>query len=59
MLIKRSFAAGLAALTALAAAPVLAEYPERPVTIVVPWGAGGGTDTIIRIFAFGFEKEIG
>ncbi len=36
-----------------------AEYPDRPVTIIVPWGAGGGTDTIIRIFAIGFEKEMG
>jgi tripartite-type tricarboxylate transporter receptor subunit TctC len=43
----------------LGAAPALAEYPERPVTIVVPWGAGGGTDTIIRIFATSFEEAMG
>ncbi|PID55843.1 hypothetical protein CSB45_14125 [candidate division KSB3 bacterium] len=36
-----------------------AEYPDRPITIIVPWGAGGGTDTIIRIFAIGFEQEMG
>lgn len=36
-----------------------AAYPDRPVTIIVPWAAGGGTDTIIRIFAVGFEKEMG
>ena len=36
-----------------------AEYPDRPVTIVVPWGAGGGTDTIIRLFAVGFEEAMG
>lgn len=36
-----------------------AEYPDRPITIIVPWGAGGGTDTIIRIFSIGFEKEMG
>lgn len=36
-----------------------ADYPERPVTIIVPWGAGGGTDTIIRIFAAEFEQELG
>jgi tripartite-type tricarboxylate transporter receptor subunit TctC len=35
------------------------KYPDRPVTIIVPWGAGGGTDTITRIFAIGFEKELG
>ncbi|NIA72075.1 tripartite tricarboxylate transporter substrate binding protein [Pelagibius litoralis] len=57
--LKFTFAAGLTALATLVAAPALAEYPERPVTIIVPWGAGGGTDTIIRIFAVGFEKELG
>ena len=36
-----------------------ARYPDRPVTIIVPWGAGGGTDTITRIFAIGFEEELG
>ncbi|WP_299407034.1 tripartite tricarboxylate transporter substrate binding protein [uncultured Roseobacter sp.] len=56
---KFTFAVGLSALASLVAAPVLADYPERPVTIIVPWGAGGGTDTIIRIFAVGFEKEMG
>ena len=47
------------ALAACGATPALAEYPERPVTIIVPWGAGGGTDTIIRIFAIGFEEAMG
>lgn len=37
----------------------MAEYPDRPVTIIVPWGAGGGTDTIIRIFATAFEDTMG
>lgn len=50
---------GVAAIASLAASAALAEYPERPVTIVVPWGAGGGTDTIIRIFAVGFEEALG
>lgn len=36
-----------------------AEYPDRPVTIIVPWGAGGGTDTIVRLFAVGFEEALG
>lgn len=34
-------------------------FPDRPVTIIVPWAAGGGTDTVVRIFAAGFEKELG
>ena len=36
-----------------------AAYPDRPITIIVPWGAGGGTDTITRIFAASFEEEMG
>lgn len=49
------------ALTALAfsATAALAQYPERPVTVIVPWGAGGGTDTITRILASGLEQELG
>jgi tripartite-type tricarboxylate transporter receptor subunit TctC len=27
--------------------------------VIVPWAAGGGTDTVVRIFADGFEKELG
>ncbi|GHA62843.1 hypothetical protein GCM10008927_30320 [Amylibacter ulvae] len=49
----------VAAFAAFGTNPVLAEYPERPVTVIVPWGAGGGTDTIIRIFAIGFEEALG
>lgn len=45
---------------ALAAGPALAQkYPDRPVTLIVPWAAGGGTDTVARIFAALYEKEIG
>ena len=33
-------------------APALAQaYPARPVTVIVPWGAGGGTDATARIWA--------
>ena len=39
--------------------PDRATYPNRPIAIIVPWGAGGGTDTITRIFAIGFEEEMG
>ena len=53
-------AAGLfCAATIATTGTVQAAYPDRPVTIIVPWGAGGGTDTIIRIFAVGFEKAMG
>lgn len=36
-----------------------AAFPDRPVSIIVPWAAGGGADTVTRIFAAGFEKELG
>jgi len=26
-----------------------ATYPSRDITIVVPWGAGGGTDITVRV----------
>ena len=40
----------LVALVALAASPALrcAAYPDRPITFIVPWGAGGGTDGTAR-----------
>ena len=37
----------------------LAKYPERPITIIVPWGAGGGTDAVGRILASILEKDLG
>jgi tripartite-type tricarboxylate transporter receptor subunit TctC len=48
-----------AALCALGGAPAQAEYPERPITIIVPWGAGGGTDATGRILASMMEQELG
>ncbi len=52
-------AAAAAALAAFAALPALAEYPERPITLIVPWGAGGGTDATGRMIAGLLEKELG
>jgi tripartite-type tricarboxylate transporter receptor subunit TctC len=37
--------------TALLPGTAKAEWPERPITLVVMYGAGGGTDTIIRALA--------
>ena len=36
-----------------------AAYPERPITLIVPWGAGGGTDAVARFFGAYLEKELG
>ena len=34
-------------------------YPSRPVTVVIPWGAGGMADAIMRILCKSAEKEMG
>jgi tripartite-type tricarboxylate transporter receptor subunit TctC len=50
----------LIALVAFAATGVaLAAYPDRPITFIVPWGAGGGTDGTARYFATMMEKDLG
>jgi len=36
-----------------------AAYPERPITLIVPWGAGGGTDATGRMIGSLLEKELG
>ena len=55
------FAAAVAgAVAVVAGAPVAqAEFPERPVTLIVPWSAGGGTDATARIIASLLEDELG
>jgi tripartite-type tricarboxylate transporter receptor subunit TctC len=35
------------------------DYPNRSITLVVPWAAGGGTDTVARILAPEVEKVLG
>src|SRR6186997_3715963 len=55
-----TLARALAALVlGLFASAVLAAWPERPVTLIVPWGAGGGTDATARIIGSLLEKELG
>jgi tripartite-type tricarboxylate transporter receptor subunit TctC len=41
------------------AAVAQAAYPERPITLIVPWAAGGGTDATARIIGALLEKELG
>jgi len=57
----RSRRALLAAPLAAAALPARAQgwRPTRPVTIVVPFAAGSGTDAISRILASQLEPELG
>src|SRR6185436_295390 len=36
---------------AIAQTPATQAYPQRPVRIIVPFGAGGANDTVVRIVA--------
>ncbi|NDW00886.1 tripartite tricarboxylate transporter substrate binding protein [Salipiger sp. PrR002] len=56
MLKKMTFAS-IALLAA--AGTAMAEYPEKPITMIVPWNAGGGTDAVARMLAKGLEAELG
>src|SRR6266487_2964246 len=55
----------VAAVAVLAMLPALgqpdepADYPNRPVKIVVSVPAGGGVDTVTRIFAAGLQQRLG
>jgi len=48
-----------ASLWAAGPAARAAEWPARPVTVIVPWAAGGGTDATARILASLLEKNLG
>lgn len=59
---RRSILAGGAAIGAAAGfgvAPARAQaWPNRPITMVCPWGAGGGTDQTARIVASILERDL-
>ena len=48
-----------AAALGLSTVAALAEYPEQPITIVVPFAAGGPTDTVTRLVAEAMSKDLG
>jgi tripartite-type tricarboxylate transporter receptor subunit TctC len=53
--------AGATLIAAPLAAPALAQprWPVRPVQMLCPWAAGGGTDAVLRIIAVLLEKDLG
>ncbi len=52
-----SIAVALAVL--LGASPAQAAYPDRLITMIVPFAAGGPTDVVARIVADGMSRNIG
>ncbi len=58
-LAKSLLAVATAFTATLAATPALAEYPDKPINIVVPYGAGGDSDLTTRLWADAMEGVIG
>ena len=60
---RRHILSAAGALGAAAVVPGLARaqgaWPNRPVTVICPWGAGGGTDATVRIISSLLEKDLG
>jgi tripartite-type tricarboxylate transporter receptor subunit TctC len=54
-----SLAAGAAALPAMLNIAVADTYPSRPITIIVPFAAGGATDVLARILAERMRVSLG
>jgi len=58
----RKFVAALAAAAAVTLYSFAADaqsYPERTITVVVPFAAGGPTDTVTRLVAEAMSKDLG
>ena len=51
-------AGGIAAL-ALLSTPALAQYPSKPITVIVPFAAGGPTDVVARLVGEHMGRTLG
>ena len=57
---RRTMLATAVALAAgLFAAPAFAAFPDKPVNVICPWTAGGGTDVLLRALSKEAEKFLG
>lgn len=57
---RRGMLLGLAAMPAVAQAQAQAQaYPDRPVTVVNPWPAGGSSDSVARILMQRMSADLG
>jgi len=56
---RRHLLAALALAVTLPGAVAAQDYPSRPIQMIVPWGAGGGTDAVGRILASVMQEDLG
>ncbi len=59
MATRRSLLAAGLALPALHSARAQEVFPSRPVTLVIPWAAGGSTDVMGRVIAQAMSADLG
>jgi tripartite-type tricarboxylate transporter receptor subunit TctC len=52
-------AAAAAGVATAASAQTYPWKPDKPITVIVPWAAGGSTDQVVRITAGEIEKALG
>jgi tripartite-type tricarboxylate transporter receptor subunit TctC len=48
-----------AALTAFVTGASAQDYPSKPITLIIPWVAGGPTDIVVRAVAESAQKSLG
>jgi tripartite-type tricarboxylate transporter receptor subunit TctC len=56
---RKTFLTLCTALVALSPLAALAQYPDRPVKLIVPFPPGGGTDAAARIIAGAMSDQLG
>ncbi len=61
MLLSKSLktVAGIALAISVGTGVARADYPEKPITLIVPWTAGGSTDQTARVLAKAAEASLG
>jgi tripartite-type tricarboxylate transporter receptor subunit TctC len=58
-LLRRLATFGLFALAPMMTAPASAQYPNKPITIIVPFAAGGTTDVVARLVGDRMSRTLG
>jgi tripartite-type tricarboxylate transporter receptor subunit TctC len=55
----RAFVGAIAVMIALGGTAAAQDYPSKPITLIIPWVAGGPTDIVLRAVAEAAQKHLG